>query len=95
MGPQICGNLAGLGIGMTTVEEATFGEGHGLDESDSSDTMGDAIAKNVSICTRTTPFILEFISDDIEGIGGETGFTEYEQITTGRGFQLTSTQIDC
>ena len=50
--PQICGNLAGLGIGMTTVEEATFGEGHGLDESDSSDTMGDAIAKNVSICSK-------------------------------------------
>lgn len=93
--PQICGNLAGLGIGMTTVEEATFGEGHGLDETDSSDTMGDNIAKNISICTRTTPFILEFISDDIEGIGGESGFTEYEQITTGRGFQLTSTQIDC
>jgi len=92
--PQICGALAGIGIGMPLVEEATMGESMFVDETDSIATTWGS-AENWTVCTRTTPFQLEFMSDDLEGIGGETGFTEWEQITTGRGFELVSTQISC
>jgi len=76
------------------VEEATMGEAMFVDEADSIATTWGS-AENWTVCTRTTPFTLEFMSDDLEGIGGETGFTEWEQITTGRGFELVSTQISC
>jgi hypothetical protein len=99
--PQICGNLAGLGTGMPhsgAIEAATMGTlmdtTDGV-EAEGGSTIGNKIAETVSICTRATPFILEFMSDDLEGIGGESGHTEWEQITTGRGFDLISTQIAC
>jgi len=44
---------------------------------------------------RNTPFTLEFMSDDIEGVGGETGNTEWETAVNNRGFQLNVGQIDC
>jgi len=94
--PQICGNLAGIGVGMGTVEGATMGSNFdttvGIEAEIS---IGNALAANASVCTRATPFILEFMSDDLEGIGGETGHTEYEQLTTNRGFELVSTQLAC
>jgi len=65
-----------------------------VDETDSIATTWGS-AENWTVCTRTTPFMLEFMSDDLEGIGGESGSTEWEQITTGRGFELVSTQISC
>lgn len=99
--PHICGNLAGLGTGMPhsgAIEAATMGTlmdtTDGV-EAEGGSTIGNKIAETVSICTRATPFILEFMSDDLEGIGGESGHTEWEQITTGRGFDLISTQIAC
>jgi hypothetical protein len=101
--PQICGNLAGLGTGMPhsgAIENATMG--HYMDttlgveaESPTAGYIGNKLAETLSICTRATPFILEFMSDDLEGIGGETGHTEYEQLNTNRGFELVSTQLAC
>ena len=44
---------------------------------------------------RNTPFTLEFMSDDIDGQGGETGNTEWQSATQNRGFQLHVDQIDC
>lgn len=92
--PQICGALAGIGIGEPLVEEATMGSTY-YDTQTESLAAAFGSAENVSVCTRATPFILEFLSDDIEGIGGESGFTEWEQVTTGRGFELVSSQISC
>lgn len=92
--PQICGNLAGIGIGATLIEEATMGVGMYVDETDSpASEYGDE--ENLTVCTKATPFVLEFMSDDLEGIGGESTAREYAQITTNRGFQLYHNQIDC
>jgi len=92
--PHICGNLAGLGIGNVLIEEATMGNGMYIDETDSPAT-GYGDDENYTICTKATPFVLEFMSDDLEGIGGETGAREYEQLSTNRGFQINSNQVDC
>ena len=54
----------------------------------------------VIICTtrflaRNSPFTLEFMSDDLEGIGGESGNTEWQTLTHARGFKLYSAQVAC
>jgi hypothetical protein len=83
--PQMCGNGAGLGIGSdTTTNAAVAGD-------------VDGVAVNISICTRHTPFTLEFLSDDLEGQGGTLGNTEFSQANqnTQNGFQIRHTQISC
>jgi hypothetical protein len=91
--PQICGNNGGLGIGSADLEEAAFNfvtyDGVAIDI----EFAGSAV--NLSICTRNSPFVLEFMSDDVDGLGGEAGNTEWEEASSNRGFQLVSTQVDC
>lgn len=86
-GPQFCGNGAGLGIGAANINTAATG---------AAVTAANAMT-NVSICTRTSPFRLEFISDDLEGMGGTGGISEFSSATqaVNRGFTLTHTQIAC
>lgn len=89
--PQICGQGAGIGIGASTTIDA----GGYAFATDNADEEAILSSTNLSICTRVAPFQLEFMSDDLEGIGGETAYTEYEQANTNRGFTLMHTQIAC
>jgi hypothetical protein len=82
--PQICGGNGGIGIGAATLTTA----------GDFSDDDGDNTPR--SICTRHTPFMLEFLSDDLEGQGGTAANTEFSLATGfGKGFDLKATQIAC
>lgn len=99
--PQICGAEGGIGIGAADLEEAAFNldnvaadvDAWALPASQTTNEVG--VATNLSVCTRNTPFTLEFMSDDIEGIGGESGHTEWQTAVHNRGFELYSTQIAC
>jgi hypothetical protein len=51
--------------------------------------------QNSTICTKNSPFMLEFLSDDLEGQGGEANM-EYSDLDNGaEGFQILSTQLAC
>jgi len=99
--PQICGAEGGIGIGAANLEEAALNmeeanadaDAWALPATNTDLEFGTAI--NLSVCTRNSPFTLEFMSDDLEGIGGEAGNTEWQSITHNRGFQLYSAQIAC
>jgi len=91
--PQICGNSKGLGIGCEDLQECSM--------------MGTAITagtdigaiytqtQNSTICTKNAPFMLEFLTDDLEGQGGEAS-QEYSDLDNGaEGFQILSTQLAC
>lgn len=90
-GPQICGNGAGIGPGVTKLEMS----------SDKTTNGGDnvilGLAVTMSVCTRSVPFILEFMSDDIEGVGNTAGDSEYTSATQAfnQGFKLALGQLDC
>lgn len=97
-GPQICGNNKGLGTGVTNV--ATIHEHLAAN----SLVLAVGNAANYSICTRSTPFMLEFLSDDLEGIGsasavtiGELGGTATTAGPSGinKGFRITHSQLAC
>jgi len=100
--PQICGSEGGIGIGAVDLEEAAMdmeeiaAEAQGVLAVGNAEGAGElGVAVNLSVCTRNTPFTLEFMSDDIDGQGGETGNTEWQSATQNRGFQLHVDQIDC
>jgi len=94
-GPQMCGNNAGIGPGVDdTLLRAP------LDAAE-----GQAIlvgsTNNLTVCTRSTPFMLEFMSDDLEGLGGSTIADITEQgigsvISGGnKGFHITFVEKAC
>jgi hypothetical protein len=85
IGPQICGNEKGIGYGAATLDVA----------GDFTDINGDA--NNITVCTRRTPFTLEFLSDDFEGQGTTANESEYISTTQAinNGFSLRHTQIAC
>jgi hypothetical protein len=100
--PQICGNNGGLGIGPNNMVEAALttdgGEDAGLPET--------VVVENLSICTRRAPFVLEFMSDDLEGLGidelAEAANHEYSELASAAGsanknfgFSITHSQITC
>lgn len=83
--PQICGHQAGLGIGTAALNtNAIFG-----------DIDGDT--NDATICTRHTPFTLEFMSDDIEGQGqladNSEGLNANQEVSLG--FSLFFAQMSC
>merc|ERR1712158_322012 len=91
--PQICGNSRGLGIGCEDLQECAM--------------MGTAIAAgqdigaiyttaiNSTVCTKNAHFMLEFLSDDLEGMGGEAGMEYSDPDNGAEGFQILSTQLAC
>merc|ERR1711874_488942 len=99
--PQICGAEGGIGIGAENLEEAALNMEGGALDADAwaipaiNTDLEFGEATSVSVCTRNSPFTLEFMSDDIEGIGGEAGNTEWQTLTHNRGFQLYSAQVAC
>lgn len=86
VGPHFCGHGAGLGTGGTTTAITGY-----TDEG----TLG--TTTNISICTRRVPFTLEFLSDDLEGLGSSADDTEFSDGYSqgNQGFSLTHRQIDC
>jgi len=89
-GPQICGNGAGLGIGKADLNIMVIG-----------DLAGDAVLENAAIntiCTRNVPFVLEFMSDDLEGLvmyaEDESEGSEATQ-NANQGFSIDHTQLTC
>jgi len=104
--PQICGNNGGLGIGPNQL-----GSGAGTANSGAAyiiataETIANSIvAENVSICTRRAPFALEFLTDDLEGQGGDELVDininiENSELAVNTvkntGFSITTSQIAC
>lgn len=90
-GPQICGAGAGIGPGGESLAEFTqtvlMAEERSLGET-----------TNLTVCTRNQPFTLEFMSDDLEGIGNADEHTEFWEGTTNtnnQGFNINFQQHDC
>jgi hypothetical protein len=100
--PQICGNGAGLGIGAASLNEAvfegttdtSFGEPNAMADDDN---MAGGSAVNLTICTRSTPFMLEFLSDDMEGLGSNADDAENADATqsANQGFIIMHEQLAC
>lgn len=99
--PQICGNHQGLGIGAATLLSAAYD--HGARIANAALAAGNAGTQmaggnvNLSICTRSAPFTLEFMSDDLDGLGTQAGIAENMLANQGanRGFQIEHTQVAC
>jgi hypothetical protein len=89
-GPQICGT-EGIGPGVEILSQttATAALGAAMDEGE--------IANALTVCTRHTPFTLEFMSDDLEGVGIIAGDTEFNSATHAhsQGFNILHTQLAC
>jgi len=90
-GPQICGAEAGIGPGvaslsiMTQLAATAEAMDEGLD------------VGALTVCTRNVPFTLEFMSDDLEGLGNNADDTEFFEATNqfNQGFNIVHTQLDC
>lgn len=97
--PQICGNNLGLGIGAVNLQVAANDNGDtAIANNQAFGTRGLGAAANLSICTRNVPFTLEFMSDDLDGLGmlaaGNDGENSAAQAAN-RGFQIEVSQIAC
>jgi len=93
-GPQICGSEAGIGMGGSSLSNLIEGTG--------TIAQDDLVAGNggasLTVCTKTEPFMLEFLSDDMEGQGGDALEVNNELLTghpTNLGFSITHTQLEC
>lgn len=99
--PQICGNNLGLGIGAASLAVAANDNGDTIIANNQAfGTRGQAAAAaNLSICTRNVPFTLEFMSDDLDGLGAGAGPAFNAENSNGqtanRGFQIDVTQVAC
>jgi len=91
-GPQICGTGAGIGPGKPIMTQTSATNAlaaimdEGLDEG------------GLTVCTRSHPFIFEFMSDDIEGQGTSAAIdVEFNTAagTYNQGFNIQHTQLDC
>lgn len=88
-GPQICGTGAGIGPGVAQLVQMTQTNTIAA-VMDEGDTTG-----GLSVCTRNVPFTLEFMSDDLEGVGNAEGeFVKADQ-SYNQGFNIQFTQLDC
>lgn len=92
-GPQICGQNKGIGSGVVKLSFGTQDNGNGANMDE-----GHTIASTV--CTRNHPFTLEFMSDDLEGLGSTTEDSEFLVTDTtigtqNQGFNIGFTQLDC
>lgn len=87
-GPQICGYGIGIGTGVAKLDEMPFDTTNGA-------LSGDGVGANTSVCTRNVPFMLEFLSDDLEGLGTED--SEFKSATGvyGQGFIINHAQHAC
>jgi len=94
-GPQICGNRAGIGAGVAKIGAMGYDKDNAIITG-----KGEDSTHNTSVCTRQTPFMMEFMSDDLEGLGGNNGGTnagisEQTQTAINTGFDITFAQLTC
>lgn len=91
--PQICGQGKGLGPGFSDLNL------HLAWDKDNARILSVGYGNNITICTRQTPFILEFMSDDIEGQGGgnNAGLSETNSANNAAslGFNIGFKQLAC
>lgn len=91
--PQICGQNKGLGPGFSDLNL------HLAWDKDNARILSVGYGNNITICTRQTPFILEFMSDDIEGQGGgnNAGLSETNSANNAAslGFNIGFKQLAC
>jgi len=85
-GPQICGNQNSIGIGAANFEKGVY---------DSAETDYEGTAVDNTICSRIAPYVLEFISDDIESGGSIVGEFNSATHAPNQGFIISHNQIDC
>jgi len=92
--PHICGSAGGIGVGAPLLTEAAF-EGDGIGTDDDNHVEGSSI--NLTICTRNNPFVVEFMSDDLDGLGFTSADAEVSSATQAhnQGFVLYHKQIAC
>jgi hypothetical protein len=94
-GPQICGGGSGIGIGHANSVNLAI-EGSGTIIQQSFLETGGAV---LTICTTHEPFMLEFMSDDMEGTGSLDDAEEQVEVDStqlrNRGFSITHSQVDC
>lgn len=92
-GPQICGQGGFIGPGV-----AILSGGIPIDVAEGT-VSTEGLNANWSVCTRDVPFTLEFMSDDLEGLGFLLNTdTEYGNDATqsnNQGFNLHHTQLAC
>jgi len=92
-GPQICGQGKGLGPGVSILNT------HMTQDKTNARITTLGYGTNITVCTRQTPFVLEFMSDDIEGQGGRNTAGLSEQTSTnnvaGTGFSIGFIQLGC
>lgn len=88
-GPQICGQGVGIGGGLANLNEMPWDDANGL--------LHGAGGTAVSVCTRNAPFMLEFMSDDLEGVGQGLEDSEFHSATQAynQGFSIDHTQLAC
>lgn len=87
-GPQICGTGGGIGPGAAILTSSTDTNANGA-------IIGAGYAITLSVCTRIAPFTLEFMSDDIEGLGITAGDSEFTAVAYNQGFSIAHTQLAC
>jgi hypothetical protein len=89
---MICGSGAGIGVGGGLLNEIAY---EGVTTDDNNHVEGSAI--NLTICTRNVPFSVEFISDDVDGLGSSLLDSEVASTTqaSNQGFVLYHKQLTC
>jgi len=92
-GPQICGHSGGIGIGGGDFVEGGYTiAAAGANGGNPSEGV---VTHTVPLCSRISPFVLEFITDDLEDGGSIDGeFNDVAQ-DVNQGFWIAHQQYDC
>lgn len=88
-GPQICGNNNSIGVGYSTFDVAAY-EGANTGTTGYSGEQDDS-----TVCSRIAPFVLEFMSDDMEDGGCIDGEFNSATQAVNQGFIIQHNQLDC
>jgi len=89
-GPQICGNGGSMGIGGVKMDGGDTSASY-----DNAENNYEGTAVDVTICSRIAPFVLEFLSDNIESGGVGVGEFDIAAQAANQGFVIQHSQIDC
>lgn len=91
-GPQICGQGASIGAGSVNIKTSQYDDiaANILD-------ILEGVAQAQTLCTRQTPFVMEFMSDDLEGLGAEASAiaARTELGRANLGFSIYHKQLAC
>lgn len=88
-GPQICGNQNSIGAGNSALTVAAY-------EGTNAGTTGySGEADDSTVCSRIAPFVLEFLSDDMEDGGSIDGEFNSAAQAPSQGFIIQHNQLDC